>query len=113
MQSNEKRIPHTLFVAAAAMVVYMIAHWQGFRSPFVINDDVRQQIFWMQQWREPNLYPNDLLAGYARDYVSWGVIAIYRAASVFMDPLQFTKVLTGILFVLSALLIYCLCLELR
>ncbi|HIJ75896.1 MAG TPA: hypothetical protein HPP81_04190 [Deltaproteobacteria bacterium] len=113
MQWNEKRIPHTLIVAAAAMVVYMIAHWQGFRSPFVINDDVRQQIFWMQQWLEPNLYPNDLLAGYARDYVSWGVIAIYRVASVFMDPLQFTKVLTGILFVLSALLIYCLCLELR
>jgi hypothetical protein len=30
-----------------------------------------------------------------------------------MDPMQFTKALTGILFVLSALLIYCLCLELR
>ena len=113
MQPNEKRIPHTLIVAAAAMAVYMIAHWQAFRSPFVINDDVRQQIFWMQQWLEPNIYPNDYLAGYARDYVSWGVIAIYRVASVFMDPLQFTKVLTGILFVLSALLIYCLCLELR
>jgi len=113
MQPNEKRIPHTLIVAAAAMAVYMIAHWQAFRSPFVINDDVRQQIFWMQQWLEPNIYPNDYLAGYARDYVSWGVIAIYRVASLFMDPLQFTKVLTGILFVLSALLIYCLCLELR
>ncbi len=113
MQPNKTRIPHTLIVAAAAIVVYVIAHWQGFRSPFVINDDVRQQIFWMQQWLEPNLYPNDYLAGYAQNYVSWGVIAIYRVASVFMDPLQFTKVLTGILFVLSALLIYCLCLELR
>ncbi len=113
MQSNAKRIQHTLIVAAAAVVVYIIAHWQAFRSPFVINDDVRQQIFWMQQWLEPDLYPNDFLAGYARSYVSWGVIAVYRVASVFMDPLQFTKVLTGILFVSSALLIYCLCLELR
>jgi hypothetical protein len=95
-----------LCISAAALAVYIIAHWQAFINPYAINDDVRQQIFWMQKWSEPGLYPDDYLAGYARNYVSWGVIAIYRVASRFVNPVQFTKVITGILFILTALLIY-------
>ena len=61
----------------------------------------------------PCLYPHDYLAGYAGNYVSWGVIAIYRFASGLMNPVQFTKVVTGFLFILSALLIYRLALVFR
>ncbi|MGO9568688.1 MAG: hypothetical protein ACLP5H_14220, partial [Desulfomonilaceae bacterium] len=96
------RTIHLLYVLVAASAVYVFAHWPALTNPYVINDDVRQQIFWMQQWQDPELYQNDLLTEYARNYVPWGVQAIYKAASPFMNPVQFTKILTGLLFVITA-----------
>jgi len=110
---RSKHTTHVLYITATALAVYVIAHWHAFVSPYVINDDVRQQIFWMQKWSEPGIYPHDYLAGYASNYVSWGVIAIYRVASGLMNPVQFTKVVTGFLFILSAILIYRLALVFR
>ncbi|MEW6530542.1 MAG: hypothetical protein AB1473_06885 [Thermodesulfobacteriota bacterium] len=97
----------------AAAFVYSAGNWQGFANPYLINDDVRQQIFWMQEWMEPGLFQDDLLTEYARDYVPWGVRAVYRIGSLFMNPVRFTNVLTGILYVLSAGLLFGLCLSLR
>lgn len=94
-----------LAVAGLAAAVFTYAHLPALNSPFVINDDVRQQIYWMQQWQDPGLYPGDLLTAYARQYVSWGVKALYWLAAFFISPLWFSKILTGLLFVwLSCLL---------
>jgi hypothetical protein len=79
--------------------VFVLAHFRALTDPFVINDDVRQQIFWMQQWRDPALFPGDLLADYARHYVPWGVQGLYWLASWVMSPIYFSKVLPGLLFV--------------
>ncbi len=106
MHGNFSRTIHLLYVLLAASAVYACAHWPALTNPYVVDDDVRQQIFWMQQWRDPELYRNDLLTEYAKSYVPWGVQAIYRAAAPFMNPVQFTKVLTGLLFVITAGLLY-------
>ena len=60
-------------VALLSAAVFGIAHFQALTNPYVINDDVRQQIFWMQRWLDPQLFPRDLLSDYARQYVPWGV----------------------------------------
>ncbi|RJR38631.1 MAG: hypothetical protein C4567_12175 [Deltaproteobacteria bacterium] len=60
--------------------VFIFAHFDSLTRHWVINDDVRQQIFWMQQWGDPELFPGDLLADYARAYVTWGVKGLYRLA---------------------------------
>ena len=86
-----------LSVILASLLVFAVAHLPGFLSHWVINDDVRQQVYWMQQWREPGLYAGDLLTEYARLYVTWGVKAVYRLAVVFCDPLLFSKILPGLL----------------
>lgn len=95
-----------LAVAACSAVLFVFAHFQAFTNPYVINDDVRQQVFWMQQWQDPGLYPSDLLTEYARHYVPWGVQGFYRAASEVMSPFLFSKILTGLLFVFFALCLY-------
>jgi hypothetical protein len=79
--------------------VFLWAHGPSLGRPFVVNDDVRQQLFWMERWRDPGLFPTDLLARYAEHYVPWGVRALYRLAAVAVDPLSFSKVLAGVLFV--------------
>jgi len=102
MEKPPNRAAQLLLVLTAAVGVYVCAHWDALTNPYVINDDVRQQVFWMQQWVEPGLFEDDLLAQYASNYVPWGVQAIYAAAAPLMNPVQFSKVLTVILFVITA-----------
>jgi hypothetical protein len=91
-------------VALGSLVVFLLAHRHALLSPFVINDDVRQQLFWMARWLDPGLYPPDLLNAYAAAYVPDGVKALYflAAKGVGLGPILFSKLLTGALFVALA-----------
>jgi hypothetical protein len=113
MPTRFGRTIHLVYVLVAASTVYVFAHWPALTNPYVINDDVRQQIFWMQQWVDPELYQNDLLTEYAKNYVPWGVQAIYEAAAPVINPVQFSKILTGLLFVITAGFIFGMGLQFR
>jgi hypothetical protein len=91
-----------LFSLIAALTVYVMGHWSAIVDPYVINDDVRQQLYWMQKWSDEEIFKDDILTDYARYYVPWGVKAIYRLGSLFMNPVQFSKVVTGVLFIITA-----------
>jgi hypothetical protein len=93
-------------VTLLSAAVFTFAHFPGLTNPYVINDDVRQQIYWMQAWGDPQLFQNDLLTDYARHYVPWGVKGIYWLASFIVGPIYFSKVLTGLLFVTLSLCLY-------
>jgi len=68
-------------VALLSLAVFLFAHWQGFVTPYAINDDVRQQVYWMQRYAEPGLYPKTLLNDYAEAYVTTGVNLCYEFTS--------------------------------
>jgi hypothetical protein len=102
MPDSRRKLLLLIYVLVAAASVYVFAHRDALTNRYVINDDVRQQIFWMQQWNEPELFRNDLLTEYAKSYVPWGVQAVYAAAAPLMNPVQFSKVLAGILYVVCA-----------
>ena len=74
-------------VALISGAVFVLAHFQALANPFIINDDVRQQLYWMQQWQDPALFRGDFLTGYARAYVPWGVKGLYWLASWWVSPL--------------------------
>ncbi|NDY56019.1 hypothetical protein G3N56_04575 [Desulfovibrio sulfodismutans] len=84
-------------------LVFAVAHRHGLASPFVINDDARQQIYWMQRYQDAALYPASLLNDFAAAYVPVGVKALYAAASPIANPLFFSKLVTGILYCATAL----------
>ncbi len=86
--------------------VFLWAHAPALRNPLCCADDARQQIFWMQQWRDAALYPVDLQVDYARHYVPWGVKGLYGLAACAIDPMVFSKWLPGILFVGLGLLLF-------
>jgi len=86
--------------------IFILAHLKALTGPYVINDDVRQQLFWMQQWLDPALFKGDLLADYARHYVPWGIEGLYWLASWVANPVSFSKVLPGLLFIFLALCLY-------
>jgi hypothetical protein len=93
-------------VALMSGAIFVLAQFSALTNPFVINDDVRQQIFWMQQWQDPALFKGDFLTAYARHYVPWGVKGLYWLASWWVAPLYFAKVLPGFLFVLLAVVLF-------
>lgn len=113
MNETHRHIIYLFYVLTAALGVYVFAHWDAIKSPYVINDDVRQQIYWMRQWQDKELFQDHILTQYAKNYVPWGVKAIYWAAARMMDPVQFTKVLTGVLFVITAALVFGLVLQIQ
>lgn len=88
-----------LLALAATTLLFALVHGAQVTAPYVVNDDVRQQLFWMQAWQEPGLYADDLLTEYAKRYVTWGVTGLYWLAAPLLDPLTFSKVLTGLEFV--------------
>jgi len=109
---NSQPFRELIAVLAAAfltLLVYVVAQGEALTNSFMVNDDVRQQVYWMQKWIDASLYPPDLLNGYAQQYVPWGVKALYRAAVPVVDPLMFSKILTGFTFTALGTLIFMTC----
>jgi hypothetical protein len=72
---------------------------QGFETPYTIQDDARQHVFWMQRFLDPALFRGtvsggDLIADYFQAVAPAGYTALYRtAAALGLDPLVFCKLL--------------------
>lgn len=102
-----------LLLLGVTLLVYLYAHWSGVCSQYIINDDVRQQIYWMQEWQDPDLYQDHYLTDYSKQYVPWGVQAIYWGASHFINPVQFSKILAAVLYVMTGGFLFILASNLR
>ncbi len=111
MLKNRIRISYLCLALAMSGLVFGIAHQHGFTNFYMVNDDTRQQTYWMQQWQDPELYKNDPLTQYAKSYVPWGIKAINFIPARFINPLTFSKILAGILFVISSLFLFGLALQ--
>lgn len=79
--------------------IYAIEGLQkGFAAEYVVQDDARQYVFWMQQFIEPDILPNDLIADYYRSVSPLGYVAIYKLMAWFhIAPLLLSKLLPMVL----------------
>lgn len=102
MDSSKKTLSLFILVFVSALAVFGVGNFDIFTNPYLVNDDVRQQLFWMERWRDPQLFQDDFLTNYAEAYVPLGVKGIYRLASFWFDPLIFSNILTAILFSIAA-----------
>lgn len=70
------------------------ALWQGLSHPYIIQDDVRQHVFWMARFVDPELFAQDLIADYFESVAPPGYTAVYWVLSqVGLEPLLVSKVL--------------------
>lgn len=69
--------------------------WPAITDPLAINDDVRNQVYWLARLVDPSLYPQDYIAGYftQSSLISPLLWVIYRISSLFMDPLRASQLL--------------------
>src|SRR5919197_1899536 len=72
-------------------------------SPDVVQDDVRQHVFWMARFRDPELFRDDLIADYHQAVAPPGFGALYWAISRLVEPLLASKLLPPLLGLIAAL----------
>lgn len=96
---------------AIALALMMITHRWG--KPYLIPDDARQHVFWMQRFADPALFPRDLIADYYAAVSPKGFVLLYRGAAwLGIPPLLFNQLLPAGLLVVTSLLMFLVCLEL-
>jgi len=96
--SQRLTAPQTFFWLALSLAIalaYGLMAWQqAGTADYVIQDDARQHVFWMQRFINPDLFPGDLIADYFQSVAPAGYKTVYWvAAQVGIDPLAFHKIL--------------------
>lgn len=85
---------------------------QAFSSQYVVQDDARVYVFWLQRFLEPDILPNDLIADYFSSVTPIGFTTFYQVmAKVGIDPLLCSKLLPVILKILTICYWFPLCME--
>ena len=93
MANRRSKIWLSLSLAVAAIYALLMLQ-RAFAGDYVAQDDARQHVFWMQRFRDPQLFPNDLIADYFQSIAPWGYTQFYRLfAAIGVQPLLLSKLL--------------------
>ena len=77
-----------------------------FSLEYIIQDDARQHVFWMQRFVDSQLFPNDLIADYFQSVAPLGYSYLYKIINYFgIHPFVFNKISPVILSLVIT--IYC------
>ena len=78
----------------AAFIYGLLGLQTGFQGDWVVQDDARQHVFWMERYLAPELFPNDLIADYFQAVAPLGYTSVYKLGTLFgIDPLVFNKLI--------------------
>lgn len=98
---------------AIALAYSLPALQEALNTPFLIQDDARQHVFWMQRFADPALFPNDLIADYFQTVAPAGYSWLYQFATwVGLDPILFHKLLPVALNLITAGFCFSVCFQL-
>lgn len=97
---------------AFAVFFAVLGLLQGFSGQYVVQDDARQHVFWMQRFLDSQLFPNDLIADYFQSVAPPGYAALYQlAARIGINPLLLNKLLPLVLGLITTSYCFGICLQ--
>ena len=86
---------------------------KALRYEYLVQDDARQHIFWMQRFIDSELFPHDLLADYFQSVAPSGYTSFYQLfAGLGVDPILLHKLLPLPLMLLSTAYAFGICWQL-
>lgn len=86
---------------------------KAFSGEYLIMDDARQHLFWMQRFVDPDLFPNDLIADFYQSITPSAVSGFYHLmANLGINPLILNKILPLFLGLLTTIFCFGICIEL-
>ncbi len=87
-----KLAPWLIFSLVISFLYIVLTLQPSFGYEYLVQDDARQHVFWMQQFQDGVLFPNDLIAMYFRSIVPAGYTALYGlAAQIGINPLALSR----------------------
>ncbi len=104
------------FWLATTIFVAILFSFSGFGlafdSPYTVQDDARQHVFWLQRLNDPALFSNDLIADYFSSVVPQGYKFIYWLGnSIGVKPFLFNKLLPVFLGVATSIFTFLITIE--
>ncbi|MBD2743497.1 hypothetical protein [Coleofasciculus sp. FACHB-1120] len=95
-----------------ALIYSFLGLKQAFSSSYVVQDDARVYVFWMQRFVDSGLFPNDFIADYFQAITPSGYATFYRLiAFVGIEPLGLSKLLPVFLTLLTTAYGFAVCME--
>jgi hypothetical protein len=95
-----------------AGVIALLSLQQALSSEYVVQDDARQHVFWLQRLIDREQFPNDLIADYFQSVAPLGYTAVYcSGAALGVEPLLFSKWLPALLGLIAAAYCFGVCLQ--
>ena len=83
-----------------------------FNQEYIVQDDARQHVVWLQRYIDPDLFPQDLIADYFSGLAPLGFKYLYLlAAKLGVEPILFAKLLPPVLAIITTVYIYCFTLQ--
>lgn len=96
-----------------AFIYSLLGLREAFSGEYVVQDDARQHVFWMQRFLDPQLFPNDLIANYFQSVAPAGYTAIYQVmAGLGINPWLLNKLLPPVLGLITTGYCFGVCLKL-
>jgi hypothetical protein len=87
-----KPSPWLLFSLILSFIYIILTLQPSFGYEYLVQDDARQHVFWMQQFQDAALFPHDLIAQYFRSIVPAGYTALYGlAAQIGINPMGLSR----------------------
>lgn len=102
VDKNNKTI-WIIIILFLSLVVTLFCQYPILKNKYIIQGDVRQNIFWMEKFRDPELFKDDIYLRYSAWFTPIGVKSFYFLTSFFSEPVIVTKLLPFILCPLAAL----------
>ncbi|MBA3921325.1 MAG: hypothetical protein H0X31_06335, partial [Nostocaceae cyanobacterium] len=108
--------PRTLFwfgLSLTFAVIYGIYALQAaFSSKYLVQNDARMYVFWLQRFIDPGILPNDLNVAYHGSISPPGYTALYELmAKLGVEPLLFSKLLPIAIGIIATIYCFGLCLQ--
>lgn len=91
-----------------SLLIACLVQYRVFFDHYAINDDVRNQIYWIARIREPELFKSDYIASYftQSSFISPVLYSIYKVLSCCLDPLRISQLLPFVLVLFSTFFLF-------
>jgi hypothetical protein len=94
-ESGKNRMLIWFLVSLGCSVLFSVRGIDGaLEQRYIIQDDARQHVFWMQRFTDPELFPGDPIADYYQSVAPGGYAMVYRVGVILgIDPITLSKIL--------------------
>ena len=108
MKLNHRATKFWLGISLLCSLYYGVCfYYFVFNHPYLIQDDARQHIVWLQKFIDADLFPHDLIANYFTELAPLGFKSLYFfAAKLNLEPILLAKLLPPILAIITTVYLY-------